>query len=81
MLYACFGDTNIQKKAVLNGYKLEAYYDLPLYHLSHKGMGNDGTSPSKQYYNDAWDWVEWFNESRNTEDWGFGNTEIEHELI
>ena len=81
MLYACFGDTNIQKKAVLNGYKLEAYYDLPLYHLSHKGMGNDGASPSKQYYNDAWDWVEWFTESKNTEDWGFGNTEIEHELI
>jgi hypothetical protein len=81
MLYACFGDTNIQKKAVLNGYNLEAYYDLPLYHLSHKGMGNDGTSPSKQYYNDAWDWVEFFKETRNTDSWGFGNTEIEYEVI
>ena len=81
MLYACFGDTNIQKKAILNGYNLEAYYDLPLYHLSHKGMGNDGLSPSKQYYNSAWDWVEWFTKSQNTDNWGFGNTEIEFEII
>jgi hypothetical protein len=81
MLYACYGDTNTQKKAVLNGYNLEAYYDLPLYHLSHKGMGNDGSSPSKQHYNDPWTWVEWFKESQNTDDWGFGNTEIEFEII
>lgn len=81
MLYACFGDTNIQKKAVLNGYNLEAYYDLPLYHLSHKGMGNDGSSPSKQFYNDPWEWVEWFRTSKNTEDWGFGDTEIEYEVF
>jgi hypothetical protein len=44
-------------------------------------MGNDGTSPSKQHYNDAWDWVEFFKETRNTDSWGFGNTEIEYELI
>ena len=81
MLYACYGDTNIQKKAVLNGFNLEAYYDLPLYHLSHKGMGNDGSSPSKKYYNDVWDWVEWFKESQNNESWGFGDTEIEFEIF
>ena len=81
MIYACFNDTNVQKKAVLNGFDLEAYLDLPLYHLSHTGMGNDGSSPSKQYYNDAYDWVERFFESQNTEDWGLGNTEIEFELI
>jgi hypothetical protein len=81
MVYACFQDTNVQKKAVLNGYNLEAYYDLPLYHLSHKGMGNDGSSPSKQHYNDAWEWVEYFTESQNTDSWGFGDTEIEFEII
>jgi len=81
MLYACFGDTNIQKKAVLNGYNLKAYYDLPLYHLSHTGMGNDGTSPSKQHYNDPWEWVEWFEESQNDDDWGFANIDIEYEII
>ena len=81
MIYACFQDTNIQKKAVLNGFKLEAIFDVPLYHLSHKGMGNDGFSPSKQFYNSAWEWVEFFNESQNNDDWGFSNTEIEYEII
>jgi hypothetical protein len=81
MIYACFNDTNVQKKAVLNGFGLEAYFDLPLYHLSHTGMGNDGSSPSKQYYNDVYDWVERFSETQNTEDWGLGNTEIEFEII
>lgn len=81
MIYACFQDTNIQKKAVLNGFNLEAYFDLPLYHLSHTGMGNDGSSPSKQHYNSAWDWVETFNESYNTDSWGLANTEIEFEIF
>jgi hypothetical protein len=81
MTYACFNDTNIQKKAVLNGYNLEAEFNVPLYHLSHKGMGNDGSSPSKQKYNDAWEWVEFFTESQNDENWGLGNTEIEFEII
>ena len=81
MLYACYGDTNVQKKAVLNGFNLEPHYNLPLYHLSHRGMGNDGSSPSKQYYNDVWDWVEWFNKSQNSESWGFGDIEIEFEVF
>jgi len=81
MLYACFADTNIQKKAVLNGYKLTPVFDIPLYHLSHKGMGNDGSSPSKQVYNDAWKWVEYFTSSENPDTWGFINIEIEFEVI
>jgi hypothetical protein len=81
MVYSCFNDTNIQKKAVLNGFNLEAEFDLPIYHLSHTGMGNDGSHPSKQNYNDPWDWVEWFEESQNDDNWGFANIEIEHEII
>jgi hypothetical protein len=81
MLYACFNDTNVQKKAVLNGFNLQAQFDVPLYHLSHRGMGNDGSSPSKQRYNDAWDWVEWFSESYNTDDWGLGDINIEFEIF
>ena len=81
MAYACFQDTNVQKKAVLNGFGLQAIYDVPLYHMSHRGMGNDGSSPSKQYYNDAWDWVEYFQESQNTDNWGFSDIEIEYEII
>ena len=81
MVYACFNDTNVQKKAVLNGYNLAAVFDVPLYHMSHKGMGNDGSSPSKQVYNSAWDWVEWFTESQNTEDWGLNGVKIEFEIF
>ena len=81
MYYACFSDTNIQKKAILNGFNLEAIYDVPLYHMSHLGMGNDGSSPSKQKYNDPWKWVEYFTKSENTENWGLNGVEIEYETI
>jgi hypothetical protein len=81
MIYSCFNDTNVQKKAVLNGYNLEAYFDLPLYHLSHTGMGNDGSSPSKQHYNDPWEWVENFSQTKNTQDWGLADVDIEFEII
>lgn len=81
MIHACYPDTNVQKKAVLNGFGLEAVFNVPLYHMSHAGMENDGSSPSKQKYNDPWEWVEFFEESRNNDDWGLGNTEIEFEII
>ena len=90
MLYACFVDTNVQKKSVLYGFNLVPVYDVPLYHMSHKGMGNDGASPSKQYYNDAWQWVEYFDKyeehghnmfSRNEDTWGYSNVEIEFEIF
>lgn len=81
MIYACFLDTNIQKKAVLNGFNLKAIYDVPLYHMSHIGMGNDGSSPTKQIYNDAYKWVEFFNESKNEDNWGWNDIEIEYEVI
>lgn len=90
MLYACFVDTNAQKKAILYGFKLVPIYDIPLYHMSHTGMSNDGSSPSKQYYNDAMRWVEYFNKykkhshimiSTNEDTWGFSDIEIEYESI
>jgi hypothetical protein len=91
MIYSCFVDTNVQKKAVLNNFGLKAIYDIPVYHMSHtKNMvpqGGDMTTlhenssnrPPK--YNSAWNWVEWFTESQNTEDWGLANTEIEFEVF
>ena len=90
MLYACFVDTNVQKKATLYGFGLIPIYNIPLYHMSHKGMGTEGGSPSKQYYNDAMYWIEYFDSykkydhimySRNADTWGFSNVEIEYETI
>jgi hypothetical protein len=91
MRYACYADTNIQKKAVLNNFKLEAIYNLPLYHMSHKTNrvpqgGDINTLHNKENsrpvkFNDPWKWVEYFTESENDESWGLGNTEIEFEII
>jgi len=81
MIFACFQDTNIQKKAVLNGFGLKAIYNIPLYHMSHTGMGNDGSSPSKQNYNDVWDWVAGFEKSYNKENWGWDGIDIEYEVF
>ena len=90
MLAACFSDTNAQKKATLYGFNLVPIYDIPLYHMSHEGMGNDGTNPTKQHYNNAWLWVETFDKyiihdhimySRNLDTWGFSPIDIEYELI
>ena len=91
MIYSCFVDTNVQKKAVLNGFGLEAVYDVPVYHMSHKTnripQGGDlntmhdseNTRPPK--FNDAWDWIEFFTKSENEDDWGLADVEIEYELI
>tara|TARA_Y100001972_G_scaffold125156_1_gene175790 strand:- start:4170 stop:5054 length:885 start_codon:yes stop_codon:yes gene_type:complete len=88
----CFVDTNVQKKAILNGFKLKAEYDLPVFHIEHppykvneKGEKIEAEEWNKNNivdkYNDAYKFVEYFTESSNRDDWGFGNTEIEIEVI
>lgn len=98
MCYKCFIDTNIQKKAVLYGYDLKVYYDLPLYHMSHKNILpqestkdlHETADKKAPVYNDAWEWVETFDRytehshimfSRNADNWGLLDTEIEYEMI
>jgi hypothetical protein len=93
MLYACFLDTNVQKKAVLNGYGLQSLVNPPLFHIEHGAYytKEDGTRISdpnhkgsytgdSKAYNDAWTWVEWFKESQNDDSWGLADTEIEFEI-
>jgi hypothetical protein len=89
MIFNCFIDTNTQKKVVLNGFNLEVVYDIPMYHMSHinklpQGDNNivhKAAEKEPPVYNDAWDWVEWFKESQNDENWGLADTEIEFEII
>jgi len=94
MIYACFVDTNIQKKAVINGCNLEVKYEPAVYHMEHGAYftKEDGTrikdeqntgayKGDTQAYNDAWKWVENFNKTQNTEDWGLGHIDIEVEVI
>lgn len=90
MIYNCFVDTNVQKKAVLGGFNLVPIFDIPMYHMSHKNHlpqgGNDNdlheiAETKSPTYNDAWYWVEDFIKSENDDDWGFADTEIEYEVF
>lgn len=91
MIFECFVDTNVQKKAVLNGYNLEAIFDIPIFHMSHKNkipQADGGIEKLHEVvknktpiYNDAFHWVEHFKESENDDNWGLNNIEIEYEVI
>jgi len=94
MLFACFVDTNIQKKAVLNGFGLEALYNPPLFHMEHgayytkedgsrvSDLENKGTfKGDTKAYNDVWKYVESFSKTTNSKDWGLGQINIEYETI
>jgi len=94
MIYACYVDTNVQKKATLHKFKLEVKYEPALFHMEHGAYftKEDGTRVSdkenkgaykgdNKAYNDPWKWVENFNQTRNTNDWGLGQVDIESEVI
>ena len=94
MIYACYVDSNIQKKAVLNDFNLEVLYEPALYHMEHGAYftKEDGTRVNDESnkgafkgdnkaYNDPWMWVETFSKSNNTENWGLGNINVEAEII
>jgi hypothetical protein len=92
MIFACFADTNVQKKAILNNFKLEALYQPPVLHIQHGAYSinekgeriaskeSHGTS-AQTANNDPWRFVEYFEKTENTEDWGLGNIDIEFEII
>ena len=94
MIYACFVDTNIQKKAVLNGFGLEVKHEPAIYHMEHgayftkedgtriQDENNEGSyKGDTNAYNDAYTWVENFTKTKNSNSWGLSNIIIEHEII
>jgi hypothetical protein len=92
MVYTCFSDTNVQKKAVLGGFNLEALYNPPLFHMEHEpySVTEKGErvksetfheSSKAMVYNDMWDYVECFQKTSNSDSWGLNNTEIEFEIF
>jgi len=94
MIYACFVDTNVQKKAVLNDYNLEVLYEPALYHMEHGAYFTkaDGTRVQDEKntgaykgetnaYNDAFKWVENFQSTKNMDNWGLRDVDIEVETI
>ena len=94
MYHACFVDTNVQKKAILNDFKLEAIYQPPLFHMEHGAYytKEDGTRVAdkenkgafqgdQKAYNNVYKWVDEFVETKNDNDWGLGNVSIEFETF
>ena len=83
MLYRCFIDTNVQKKAILNKYKVEALFEPPFFHISHPPyvQNPNGETAESGKWNDHMYWVEYFGKSENTENWGFPEIEFNVEVI
>lgn len=88
----CFIDTNVQKKAVLEGYGLRAEYNPPLFHIEHGAYNitKDGEKEKSdkwhnksqdKKFNDAMKWVEHFQTTENSNSWGLSNTDIEIEIF
>ena len=78
MLHRNFADTNVQKKAVMNRFKIEAEFDLPVLHISHD-YGDLGVHVCKN--NDPMYWVENFKRTENKENWGRPDIDFEVEVI
>jgi hypothetical protein len=92
MIYALFSDSNVQKKAVLEGCGLEAIYSPPVFHIEHKpySLNEKGerikskgfhTESNTNTNNDLYKFMDGFSKTENTDDWGLGSIEIEFEII
>ena len=84
LIYALFSDTNVQKKASMHGYGLKAIFEPPMFHINHgsKGWGGGGIADGiNKKSNDQYRAVVHQQLTENTDSWGFGETEIEFEII
>jgi hypothetical protein len=91
MIYACFSDTNVQKKAVINGFGLDVIYSPPIFHIEHKPYSVDEkgeriktkeshSNTVQNANNDAYRFVEIFSKTENPDTWGLSDVEIEFEI-
>jgi hypothetical protein len=84
LIYPLYSDTNVQMKAKLNGYDLTGQFTPPLFHINHgsKGWGGGGFAEGiNKKANDITKAISKQQESRNSEDWGFSNINIEYETF
>jgi hypothetical protein len=81
LIYALYADTNVQKKAVMHGYKLKAIYNPAFFHINHgKGGGGFLTGVNRKA-NDMYRAIVNQYKTQNNETWGFSDIEIEYEII
>jgi hypothetical protein len=75
----CYADSNLMKKAALNGYSLKEL-DIPVFHLNHntpKYIKNDKETPK----NCQVTYVQNFENTSNDNNWGFSNLIFKEEII
>jgi uncharacterized protein YbcC (UPF0753/DUF2309 family) len=81
LIYALYADTNVQKKAVMHGYKLKALYNPAFFHIDHgKGGGGFLTGVNRKA-NDMYRAIVHQYKTQNTDTWGFSDIEIEYEKL
>jgi hypothetical protein len=84
LIYPLFADTNVQKKAVIHGFKLKAIFDPPMFHINHgsKGWGGGGIADGiNKKANDQYRAIINQYKTENLDTWGFSNIDIEFEIL
>lgn len=81
LIYTLYADTNVQKKAVMHGFKLNALYHPPLFHIEHGKGGGGFLDGINKKCNDPHRAILNQNLTQNHESWGFAEINIEHEIF
>jgi hypothetical protein len=81
LMYSCYADTNIQKKALIHGFGLKAIYSPALFHIEHGKGGGGFLDGVNKITNNPYRAITHQKETENGESWGCGNYEIEFEVF
>lgn len=84
LIYTLYSDTNVQKKVAMHGYNLKAIYEPPMFHINHgsKGWGGGGIADGiNKKTNDPYRAITYQTLTENAESWGFGDTDVEFEIL
>jgi hypothetical protein len=81
LIYSLYADTNVQKKSVMHGFELKALYNPALFHIEHGRGGGGFLDGINKLVNDPYRAIINQEKTLNTESWGFGNTDIEFEIL
>lgn len=81
LIYPLYADTNIQKKAVKHGFGLKAIYNPAFFHINHGRGGGGFLTGINKKTNDIHRAISFQEKTKNGENWGFSDVEIEYELL
>ena len=83
MVYSLFQDSNVQKKAVMHGFMLKALFEPPIYHIEHANYCDPLANTIKKQikYNDPLIWMEHFEKTFNSRNWGLTDIDLPVEII